>query len=132
MTRSRSLLLVVAVLGVSAYVYAERAPDFTDPDFIVTGEVQAVFRREDDRLTQYVIQIRLDAIEHGEGYTEGEYFYAYCYQREPAIIPQPDDLGHDAVPEEGQRIRALVHRRDGRFEGHFPDWFEVREEAAEE
>ncbi len=107
---------------------AARAPDDkTKADYVVAGKVVTIYKKVSGRLTGYIVRLSLADVEKGGGYNPGETFYAYCYQRQRSPLVLADDLGHSAVPEEGDMIRAYIHRRKGEFEGNFPDWFEKLE-----
>ncbi len=109
---------------------AARAPDDkTKADYVVAGKVVAIYKTESGRFTGYIVRFNLAEVEKGEDYKKGETMYAYCYQRRRSLLPLADDLGHSAVPEKGDMIKATIHRRSGLFEGNFPDWFEKLEES---
>lgn len=121
-----TLLFAIIVFGGTLKVSAERPPEDRDSaSHILTGTVEAVFKRDGGANNEYVIALRIEKLEKGEGWEPGEVFYAYCFQRKPDAPKIPSAGGHKAVPKEGQRIRAFVHRRDGTFEGNYPNWFDV-------
>ena len=120
------MLALILVLGLSRHGQAERPIERADKaTYIVTGAVQRVFRRDAGHHSEYLVQIRIDGIEKGEGYQEGDSMYAYAFQRKPDAPVEPAAGGHKAVPKEGQRIRALIKRGDGQMEALYPEWFEV-------
>ena len=125
-----SLAITVALALTLRPALAERAPDDkSKADHVVTGVVEKVFSRARGRTTEHIVQLRVGKVEKGSGCKVGERFYVYCYQRKRDLLAFADDLGHTAIPKEGDTIKAYVHRRGGRFEGNFPDWFEAVKRA---
>jgi hypothetical protein len=115
-----------ATLALCAPAFAERPLEPRDSaSHVVTGTVQGVFRRDAGSEYQYVVRIRIEAVQKGDGYEPGDTFFAYCFQRKADAPPQPSAGGHKSIPKEDQRIRAYVHRRNGLFEGNYKDWFDV-------
>ena len=103
-----------------------------DATHIVIGEVGDVYSNESDEYVGYVVRLRIESIEKGEGLKEKEFLYAFCYQRKLAMKPglrEPGSRGHSAVPKPGQRIRAVLDRDKGIWEGIYPSWFKVLSEA---
>ena len=96
-----------------------------EADFVVVGKVTKVFHRDFSSEDQYVVQIRIEEVEKGEGYREKEYIFAYAFQRKSGLPPEPSASGHSNIPEEGQRIRARIMSRKGEMEALYPEWFEV-------
>ena len=130
--RTTGMLMLLVVLGLTRYGRAERPIESPEKaTYIVTGTVQRVLHRETKVNDEYLVQIRIDRVEKGEGYKEGEFIYAYAFRRKPNAPLEPAARGHKAVPKEGQRIRALIKRGNGQMEALYPDWFEVLEPTAE-
>jgi hypothetical protein len=114
----------------SGRALAERPlEDKQTADFILTGRVEKVFQRQEGRLTEHVVLLRVETVHQGEGVKPGESFYAYCFKMAPSPVPRPEASGHDAVPTEGQLIKAYVRHRRGRHEGNYREWFDVLEDA---
>lgn len=126
----RLLALTVTLSVLAAPALAERAPDDKGKaTHVVTGTVEKVYTRRDGRLTEYLVQVRVQAAEKGDGYKDGDRMYVACYRRDRSPLAIADDLGHAGVPKEGDQIKAWVHRRaGGRLEGNFPAWFEAVKE----
>lgn len=131
----KHLVLFLGIVGVAGpSVFAARAPDDKSrSNYVVIGKVQKVYERKRGRLTDYMVQLRIQKITRGSGFKpspieefqSGDLMHVSCYQRQRSLLPIADDLGHDAVPQEGQTIKAFVHRRSHQLlEGNFPDWFE--------
>ena len=122
------LLLSGLVMVVDAR--AERPHESDElANYVVTGKVAKVFARDrgdDSQFIDYVVLIRIDGVERGEGYREGDSIYAYAMRRKPgARTDQPGIGGHRGVPEEGQRIKAWIKRSRGQMEALYPKWFEL-------
>ena len=96
---------------------------------VVTGTVDKVFARDQGSEHQYVVQIRIDTIEKGEGCEKGGYVYVYAFKRKPDQPPQPSASGHTVIPKEGQRVRAWVKRAKGQMEARYPNGFEILDPA---
>jgi hypothetical protein len=122
-----TLVITVALVGAfAATMYAERPKESEDKaTFIVTGTVQKVFERDSGSNTDYVVQIRIDAVEKGDGLKPRDYVYAYCFRRKSDAPREPSASGHGPPPKEQQRIRARIKHSRGRMEGLYPRWFDV-------
>ena len=123
-------LLVVACLFIGPpTARAERpAEDREAADYHVTAKVEKVFQRTEGRLQEYVVLLKVREVHKGENIEAGDELYAYCFKKRQAPIPVPEASGHDAVPKEGQLIKAYVRKRKGRNEGNYKDWFDVMED----
>lgn len=109
-------------------MHAEREVEPPDAaSHVVTGSVQRVFTRSGENDREYVVQIRVDGVEKGEGYQKGDYIYAYAFKRKPDAPLEPAASGHDSVPVEGQRVRARIKRGNGLMEALYPFWYDVLE-----
>jgi hypothetical protein len=136
MRRISPSIAMLAVGLVATTVQAERAPEErSKATHVLTGTVEAVFVSESKTVRSYIVAINIESMDKGDGYKEGERFYASCYQRKKSdkVLDKNEllayDPGHDLVPEIGQRIKVFVHRRGGKFEGVFPDWVDVLSQA---
>lgn len=119
-------VLVLVVVAFCAWARAERPTEpVSKADYIVVGKVTKVFHRDFSSQDQYVVQIRIEEIEKGEGYRPRDFIFAYAFQRKSGLPPEPSASGHSAIPEEGQRIRARIKRGNGEMEALYPEWFEV-------
>jgi hypothetical protein len=117
-----------AVVGVVARpVEAARPGDTRDQaDCVFSGTVKAVYARDTTGYRQYVVEIGIEQVAKGAGLNKGDTFRAFCYQRKAGAGGlEFDTAGHNAIPREGQRIRAFVKSGRGRNEGVYPDWFDV-------
>ena len=125
---ARRTCLVTLMMVVAAVSVARRERPTESPEsaaHVVTGSVQKVFHRDGGSVNEYLVQIRIDGIEKGDGYDRGDFIYAYAFRRKPGQRVVPAASGHKAVPEEGQRIRAWIKRGKGQMESLYPNWFEV-------
>ena len=125
----KAVAAVSLVLGVALMAFAERPTEpVTRADYVVVGQVTKVFHHDFWSQDQYVIQIRIEAVEKGDDYREGDFIYAYAFQRKPNVKgDETSARGHTSIPEEGQRIRARIKRGRGEMEALYPEWFEVLE-----
>lgn len=131
MKQSTLTITVVLFGALVATMYAERPRESEDnATFVVTGTVQKVFERDSGSNTDYVIQIRIDGVEKGDGLIPRDYIYAYCFRRKPDAPREPSASGHGRPPKEKQRIRARIKHSRGRMEGLYPNWFEVLSEGS--
>ncbi|MGC1275319.1 MAG: hypothetical protein WBC44_16555 [Planctomycetaceae bacterium] len=126
MKKTFSVSVLVIVVACCAWLRAERPTEpVSKADFVVVGKVTKVFHRDFSSQDEYVIQIRIEEIEKGEGYRLRDLIFAYAFQRKPGLPLEPSASGHIAIPEEGQRIRARIKRGNGEMEALYPEWFEV-------
>lgn len=131
MKRNALAITLVLVGTFAATMYAERPKESEDKaTVIVTGTVQKVFERDAGSNTEFVVQIRIDAVERGDGLKPRDYVYAYCFRRKPDAPREPSAGGHGLPPKEKQRIRARIKHSRGRMEGLYPNWFDVIPEEA--
>ena len=102
---------------------AERKPNTpSDAKLIVWGTVEEVVRDETNEVTNFKVKIQVENQERG--FVRGNAVWVECFQRKPTAPKVPAENGHNAIPVEGQFIRALMLQpRRGAFEGIYPDWF---------
>ena len=132
-----TLLLLLAALSPAAR--GERPSE--DPeaaDIVVTGTVEKVYSRKHGRLNDYLVQIRVEQVHANRPTKRGDRpaepppavepkdrLLVTCFQMDAPADPVPEAGGHDAVPKEGQRIKAYVRRRQrGELEGNYSQWFD--------
>lgn len=90
---------------------------------VFQGEVLGVYSRvvdstlygEGTRVTQYVIEIRVDSVTNGQDMKPGDIAYvrAWKLKERGAAGLAPGPSGHFALPQEGQHVR--VHAARGRY-----------------
>ena len=102
-----------------------------EADYILTGKVEKVFKRQDGRYSGFIVQLWVREVHKGQGVKRGDTFYAYCFKMGASPVPVTEASGHTSVPEEGQTIKAYVHHRRGKYEGNYPQWYEVIEPQKE-
>ena len=110
-------------------------PCRTDPEdatHVISGTVRCVFTRETATQMQYMVEIRVSAVQRPESVTPGDIVHFYCFQRKKdkpaaesnwnqivaAQLETIGEKGHTSVPTEGQRVRVLANFRNGRLEGN--------------
>ena len=122
-----AIVLAAALASWPGTAGAERMPERKEAaDYILTGRVEKVFKRQEGRRHEYVVLLAVREVHKGEGVKAGDAFYAYCFQvAKVPLVPVAEEGGHDAVPQEGQTVKAYVRHRGGRHEGNYSDWFEV-------
>jgi hypothetical protein len=110
---------------------ARRGEPKSKADLVVTGVVQKVSSTRSGTggfvYRNYVVAIRVQAVDKGAGAKPGQVIRARCYKciKRPAQ-PTPNGTSYKAVPRKGQRVRVyLMRTRDGRLNGTYPDWFDV-------
>ena len=133
------LTLLVLVAAVCPAARGERpAEDPEAADVIVTGTVEKVYSRKHGRLNDYLVQIRVEQVHANRPVERGgrpaeappavgpkDRLLVTCFQMDAPAVPVPEAGGHDAVPEEGQRVKAFVRRRHrGELEGNYSKWFD--------
>ena len=130
---------VTVVVACCRTVEGERVPeDRETADYVVTGTVEKIYSRREGRRTEHLVQVLVEKVDarRGEGrgggdaVKEGDRLYAYCFQVAKARVPIPEEGGHDAVPEEGQRVTAYLRWRHGQLQGNYPTWFDAAPQAA--
>ena len=122
-----AVLLLVCGVGLVARVSGELPADPRESaTYVVAGKVTKVFARDNDGFTDFVVQIRIDDIEKGEGYRSGDFIYAYAFKRKAGgSTGEPGIGGHREIPKEGQHIKAWIKHAKGRMDALYPKWFEV-------
>ena len=119
-------IVPVLALAFGAAALGERPTEpAAEATHVVTGTADKVFVRDSGADRQYVVRIRIDGIEKGDGFEEGDYVYAYAFKRKPDQPPQPAASGHRLIPREGQRVRAWIKRGKGQMEALYPNGFEI-------
>ena len=120
-------LFVVTAFSVKPVHAARAAQKREQADYVVSGLVTAVYSRESQGYNNYVVEIKVENVEKGDGIKKGEYFRAFCYQpRSGGKLSLFDDHhGHKIVPKEGQQVKVFVNRAGGRNEGVYPDWIDI-------
>ncbi|MCC9604521.1 hypothetical protein LOC68_27610 [Blastopirellula sp. JC732] len=117
-----AILLAVTFVGVSM---AERpSEDRSIADYVLTGKVTAVYRRDHFDYANYIVEMRVESVTKGKNIKPGEIFRAYCFQRHPGQF-SPGASGHDVVPKENSKVRVFVKRENGQNEGVYSDWVDV-------
>lgn len=126
MRRSSTLGLSLLILAVCSFAFAERPPqERGEASHVVVGHVERIFTDEGRSEIGYIVAIRIESVERGDGWKPEQLFYAYCFQRKRSAPRVPAAYGHKHVPKVGQRIRAFVHHANGEMEGNYSDWFDV-------
>lgn len=126
--RGSLLLALLLAVGTTVTESARAARPIQrreNADYVVIGTVYAVYVRDTEVYRQYIIELRVEAVEKGSGLKKGDTFRAFCYQRKPGKGGPFDTPGHAAVPKEGQRIKAFVNRGGGHHEGVYRNWFDA-------
>lgn len=126
-------------------MFAERPPeDRSRATHVVVGTVEGVYVREEKDIRYYLVEIAVEKVEKGEGLKPGQAFYVGCYLYNPdyykgkkltdAVRRQLALRGapYDGVPKEGERVRVYAKHsvlyangRQGKYDGVYPDWYEV-------
>jgi hypothetical protein len=82
----------------------------------VVAKVEAVYQRTvregDWNVTHYVAEVRIEAVEKGEGLVQTDPLYVRYWTREwAATRPHPPSTaGHRGIPKEGARVRIYLAR----------------------
>jgi hypothetical protein len=129
---------LVAVLAVTASSLAERAPeDRKAATHVVVGTVEGVYVRGKEEFHNYVIELTVEKVEKGKGPKAGETLYVRCYlwnsdYHKGKKLSKKEEKqialrwsSYNGVPKEGQRVRVYVKHRSGKYDGTYPDWYEV-------
>ncbi len=119
-------LLMVFVLDVVLLFAARPVEKREQAEYVVSGEVTAVYSRETAGYREYIVEIEVAEVEKGSGIRNGDTFRAFCYQRKEGKGGlEFDTAGHTTVPKEGQQVKAFANRADGRNEGVYPNWIDI-------
>ena len=108
--------------------FADRAPvDRKTAKFVFEGEVESVEKSEDGEHDWYLVHIKIQRVEKGEGIKAGDTFKATCYR---LVRPKPKSFaspGHGFAPAKGTQIKAHVsdHNTHGGYEGVYPEWYDA-------
>lgn len=123
MTSTTALILAIFAAAVSARAELPRQSR-DEATHVVTGTVTKVFQR-DGRMREFLIEIFIDGVEKGDDLEDGDFVYAFAFQRKSRTSSEPGIGGHRAVPKEGQRIKAWLKRSKGRVTALYPEWFDL-------
>jgi hypothetical protein len=137
--RSNSIGVAVAALAslISVVSVAERLhEDRKTASHVVTGTVRGVYAEDSEYYRSFIVEIALENVEKGDGLKAEHVLYASCYQRKPgidlaAVQEGADSAGHTNVPKRGEKIRAFLSHRRGRYEGVYPDWVDILQRRGE-
>ena len=130
--------LILLFLGLFSLVSArgERISEQREnASHVVVGEVTNVFKSDGREYIGYVVRIRVEAVEKGDGPAVGQFFYAECFDRKPHKgpgSPAPGASGHSGVPEVGDRVRVFTNEEDSIYEGVYPNWYDLLPKRGEE
>ena len=124
-THSIGILILIGIFNYASQLFAER-PEETHgkASHVVRGHVTGVFIREGEEEMEYMVRMRIEAIERGTGHQTGESIYVYAYQLKPDAPVKDAANGHNSLPKEGQYIRAWIKGGQGQMKALYPDWFE--------
>jgi len=128
----------LVALVLATIVYAERAPEErSKATHVVLGKVEGVYARDEGDTRHYVVEIAVEKAEKGDRVKPGETFYVRCYLRIPDYYKDKKlseeeqkriarrGPGYDGVPKEGERVRVYAKSGEGKYDGIYPDWYEV-------
>jgi hypothetical protein len=126
------MLFVVTAFSVRPAHAARAAQKRENADYVLTGLVTAVYIREGQGYNHYVVEVKVENVDKGDGIKKGDYFRAFCYQpsSEGKISFFDDHHGHKIVPKEGQQVKVFVNRAGGRNEGVYPEWVDILSDSA--
>jgi hypothetical protein len=129
---------VLTALAVATIAYAERAPEErSQATHVVLGKVEGVYARDEGDTRYYLVEIAVEKAEKGDNVKPGETFYVRCYllipdyykdkklsarEQERVALRGP---GYDSVPKEGERVRVYAKCWSGKYDGIYPNWYEV-------
>jgi hypothetical protein len=65
-----------------------------------------------------------DDVFKGDGHGKGDVVHVFVFQRKPGLRVEPAASGHDAVPREGEHVKAWLRHQRGQIKGLYPAWFE--------
>jgi hypothetical protein len=117
----------LVVLRLPQPVRAEMPPQQRETsNLIVEGRVEALDEWWDLQTDHYRVWLRVDRVERGPAEV-GELVPVVCFQRSRPWPAYPGAAGHSSMPELGDRIRAYVRSQGGRYEGNYPDWYDLLE-----
>jgi hypothetical protein len=126
------MLFVVTAFSVSPAHAARAAQKRENADYVLSGMVFAVYSQETQGYNNYIVEIKVESVEKGDGIKKGDYFRAFCYQpRQGGTLGVFDDHhGHKIIPKEGRQVKMFVNRAGGRNEGVYPDWVDILSDSA--
>ena len=135
--------LLLALVAVTALASAVRAigPQWTPQQLrekathVITGKADAIYKRTEEKgdwaYTYYIVEIRVDDSEKGEGIGKDELFYAKYWRRSwigDGRVPS-SGMGHRGLPAEGDSLRVYLeydtqNNNNGIFKVVGPNGFE--------
>ena len=122
----RALIVLLYLSIIVPTTIAEMLPEQrADASHVVIGTVDRVFQRDAKENKEFIVRLKVEKMEKGDGFAPGDFLHAFCFTRKWSLLPIPAPSGHRAVPKEGERIKAYLHRRTGTFAGNYPDWFDA-------
>jgi hypothetical protein len=105
---------------------------------VFTGKVTTLHLQKNNGFLNYTVDVAVTSIEKGDGIKTGDVVPVECYLRDPDWLKDParteeerryDYLNRDssyrAVPREGDEIRVYARKSLEKFNGIYPDWFDV-------
>jgi hypothetical protein len=133
-----SQIALFAVIALATGSLAERAPeDRNQATHVVVGTVEGVYVREVKEFRHYVVEIAVEKVEKGASLKAGEMLYVRCYQwnadyHKGKTLSEKEQKeialrwsSYSGIPKEGERVRAYVKHRAGKYDGIYPAWYDV-------
>ena len=74
------MLFVVSAFSVRPAHAARAAQKREKADYVLSGLVFAVYSHETQGYNNYIVEIKVENVEKGDGIKKGDYFRAFCYQ----------------------------------------------------
>jgi hypothetical protein len=126
------MLFVVTAFSVTPAHAARANQKRENADYVLTGLVTTVYTLEGQGYNNYIVEIKVENVEKGDGIKKGDTFRAFCYQPngKGKLSPFDDHHGHKIVPKGGQEVKVFVNRAGGRNEGVYPDWVDILGDSA--
>jgi hypothetical protein len=125
------------LLGLSACPGGRRPEKRDEATHVFIGQVQALHEEREDRVVNYLVEIKIESVEKGEGIEPGSTVPVHCY----IAIPSPDLVrdkpkkkiwtigrppgSYDRVPKEKDRVKVYARKTKETYDGIYPNWYDA-------
>ena len=92
---------------------------------MLTGTVEAVDEHWDWQTDYFQVTVRVEEVERGRGIKPGDQFVVSCFIWSRPVPGMVGASGHRSIPDIGDTIRLFAWRSGTKYEGNYPDWYDV-------
>lgn len=130
-----AILLVFGITTFGARLVEKRE----SATHVFIGKVNALHVKKSNGYLNYTVDVTVASVEKGDGIKAGDVVPVSCYLRDPDWLKDKRlteeerrndrlrrDSSYRAVPKEGDEIKVYARRIADKFNGIYPDWFDVK------